>query len=379
MAVFSCTWAPTELPSLIQGFSRTGPAESDTISWHHNPRVRIQGYEFLSSLSEAEMWNNGTTRAFAMAIIGVCAIRGFASNQSNAADTKHKITFTQGSATIAIEADGAPLATYVFQDPEIPRPYFKNLCAPGGAQVTRHYPPREGLDPLDHERFHPGLWLAFGDISGVDFWRNKASIEHVGFVKQPPTQKGGKAGFTVHNRYWDGNKTICREFCEYTFLVRPAGYLILWDSTFRSDNSPFYFGDQEEMGIGVRVATPIMVMSHEGGRILDSEGRKNEEGIWGKQAQWCDYGGRIDGTFAGITVMPDPDNGRPCHWHVRDYGLMVANPFGQKAFDAETPSKLSLEGGQRLHLGFGILIHAASAEGSVDLATAYQDYIDLSK
>ena len=60
-----------------------------------------------------------------------------------------------------------------------------------------------------------------------------------------------------------GGVVLCEEVCTYTFQVRPAGYLILWDSTFESNRSGLYFGDQEEMGLGVRVATPLMVKPYE--------------------------------------------------------------------------------------------------------------------
>ena len=33
---------------------------------------------------------------------------------------------------------------------------------------------RQDLD--DHPTMHPGLWLAFGDINGADFWRNKGRV-----------------------------------------------------------------------------------------------------------------------------------------------------------------------------------------------------------
>ena len=38
--------------------------------------------------------------------------------------------------------DGQAVATYVYDDPQILRPYFTGLKAPGGLQVTRHHPPR---------------------------------------------------------------------------------------------------------------------------------------------------------------------------------------------------------------------------------------------
>ena len=40
------------------------------------------------------------------------------------------------------------------------------------------------------------LWLAFGDLSGADFWRNKAQVRPVGFVEEPTSDDQGES-FTV--------------------------------------------------------------------------------------------------------------------------------------------------------------------------------------
>jgi len=129
----------------------------------------------------------------------------------------------------------------------------------------------------------------------------------------------------------------------------------------------------------VRLATPIMVKQdesrHRPGRILDDRGRRNEKGIWGEQAAWCDYSGWVGDTLAGIMVMPDPGNAAACRWHVRDYGLMVANPFGQAAFKKGPPKNTEVVSGRPFRLRFGILLHTAHREDGFDPAAAYQDYL----
>ena len=295
-----------------------------------------------------------------------------------AADVAGQIDFVVRPGEIVVETNDRPLVTYAYSDPKIPRPYFKDIHAPGGIQVTRSHPPREGIDPTDHAEYHPGLWLAFGDLSGADSWRNKTQVEHIEFVEAPCTI-GNRGHFTVRNRYADKDKVICEEVCEYVFLIRLTGYLILWHSKFQSDQGEFWFGDQEEMGLGVRMATPIMVKSKQGGRILDNEGRRDEKGIWGKQARWCDYSGWIDNYFAGIMIMPDPSNFRPCWWHTRDYGFMTANPFGRAAFGAGPASKVLVRQKESFHLSYGILVHAGASEAAVDLPGAYQDYLGVLK
>ena len=308
----------------------------------------------------------------------VLAICWAASTPGLSADLKNEIAFEKQRGKLLIKIAGRTAATYVYNDPETLRPYFENLKTPDGVQVTRPHPPIDGVDPEDHSTMHPGLWLAFGDISGHDYWRNKARVVHAGFAEEPEVTKG-RCRFAVRNRYLGDGAAICEEICRITIVVRPTGYLILWDSTFSSDKAGFYFGDQEEMGLGVRLATPIMVKSGKGGRILDDQARVNEKKIWGKEALWCDYSGPIAGRFAGVTIMPDPDNFRPCRWHVRDYGFMAANPFGWEAFKQGDSSKIKIEKGREFKLRYGILVHSGANSESPDLDAAYKDYLRLRK
>jgi hypothetical protein len=278
-----------------------------------------------------------------------------------------EVTFTARDDRLDISVGGRPFAAYVFKDDKIPRPYLAHVHTPKGVPITRNHPPVEGKDPTDHADLHPGLWLAFGDLSGADFWRNKAAVKHVEFVGKP---KGGKTGrFAVRNRYEAGGKTLCEEVCTITVLPRPAGHLLLWDSEFTSDRD-FSFGDQEEMGLGVRLATPLAVKN--GGRIVNSDGLKNEGAVWGKPADWCAYHGEAGGKRAGVLLMPDPRNFRRSWFHARDYGLLVANPFGRKAFTKGEPSKVAVKKGEAFRLRFGVLFH----DGRPDPKAAYRDYLD---
>ncbi len=233
------------------------------------------------------------------------------------------VTFDQKDSSLQIQIGGKPFASYVWQDRNVLRPYFAHVHAPNGKQVTRNHPPVEGKDATDHAAMHPGVWLAFGDLGGADFWRNKATVKHVEFVERPNTTKDG-GNFAVKNRYVSGEKTVCEETCRISITVRPWGYLIDWTSEFTGPED-FSFGDQEEMGLGVRVATPLTVKN--GGHILNSDGSKNEKQVWGKQADWCDYSCKIDGQPVGVTLVPDPKNFRRSWFHARDYGVLVANSF----------------------------------------------------
>jgi hypothetical protein len=169
------------------------------------------------------------------------------------------VAFQRRPDGLQITIDGRPFARYRYGTEAITRPFFETIHAPDGTQVTRHHPPVEGVDLTDHPTFHPGLWLAFGDLSGADSWRNKDRIRHAGFVEEPQGSPG-RGMFAVRNRHERAGSVIGEENSRITILVRPAGHLIVWDSEFRPAGGELAFGNQEEMGLGLRVATPLAVV-----------------------------------------------------------------------------------------------------------------------
>lgn len=266
-----------------------------------------------------------------------------------------------------------PLATYVFDDRVVGRPYFQDVRTLDGTPTTRNHPPREGTDATDHATMHPGIWLAFGDLSGADFWRNKARVEHDGFVEAPRVD-GPRASFSVRNRYRSGDEILCTEVCRHQLLRHPTGWMLTYESTFTSER-PFAFGDQEEMGLGVRVATPLRVKDGKG-EILNSRDQRNEKNVWGQTADWCDYCGEVNGQRVGLLLMPDPANFRPCWFHARDYGFVAANPFGRKAFTRGELSRVEIKPGESFRLRFGVLVHGTPADQPFDAQTTYQDFVN---
>jgi hypothetical protein len=275
---------------------------------------------------------------------------------------------------LVISADGKSIATYVFRDPSIPRPYFAHVRAPGGHQVTRNHPPIAGRDRTDHDTMHPGIWMAFGDLGGSDFWRNRASIVHHAFLETP--QGGaGTASFVEEKHYLRvSGSLVCKERFRCTIHVLDGGYLLSWDSTFFADDE-FYFGDQEEMGLGLRVATQISEL--EDGRLKDSEDRVSAEKIWSHAAAWCDYSGPRGGDWIGMTLMCHPANFRQSWLHARDYGFVAANPFGQKAMKKGPPSKVVVKPGDNLRLRYAIWMHATRDNQEPDIAAAYAKYLKV--
>lgn len=269
---------------------------------------------------------------------------------------------------LVIAHSGRPVADYVFNDATILRPFFANLHAPGGMNATRTFPPAKG-DATDHADMHPGLWLGFGALGGHDFWRNKGRIEHLKFL-EPPAIKDGRLVFATESRLLGRDQQVLGTLVSRIALSETANtWTISWDALIRAGQRELTFGDQEEMGFGARVATPLTEKN--GGLITTSTGRTTAANTWGQPAEWCDFSGTHVGQPCGITLMASPTNFRPSWWHTRDYGLIVANPFGRAAMRQGEKSAVTVKPGGALHLRFGAAIHSGPG---YDPAAAFKEF-----
>ena len=289
---------------------------------------------------------------------------------------KPSLAFEQKDTEIIITCGGKLVADYIYQDDKILRPYFAHVHTLDGIQVTRNYPPIAGVDPVDHSTMHPGVWMAFGTIGGQDFWRNKATIRHDKFTRKPRVRKGVLTFGTKSTMLTTNNEPLAK--LDLNFKLTPCcdGYFLIWDAAFTPTMDGFSFGDQEEMGFGVRVATPMAEKN--GGTIVNSDGLKGAKESWGKIALWSDYSGVISNRWVGIASMPDPHNFQPSWFHNRNYGLMVANMFGRKAFTKQgEPSQVPVAKGETFHLRWAAYIHSSATNEPPDISAAYQCFLGM--
>jgi hypothetical protein len=93
-----------------------------------------------------------------------------------------------------------------------------------------------------------------------------------------------------------------------------------------------------------------------GGRILNSEGQRNEKEVFRKPARWVDYSGPITRQAReGIALLDHPSNASfPTPFHVRDDGWMGA------ALTYQRP--ITIEPGKPLRLRYGLWIHDGVAK-----------------
>ncbi len=283
-----------------------------------------------------------------------------------------EFAFTEQADRLVLTHAAKPVAHFVFRDTKILRPYFAHVHTPDGIQVTRTHPPVVGKDAVDHDTMHPGVWLAFGDLGGNDFWRNKAVVRHERFTAAP-TVKAGQLTFAMESSLLATNQTKLATMNARCVVSRVgAGFLLSWEASFTPTSDGFYFGDQEEMGLGVRVATELT--EKKGGVITSSSGATTAKGTWGKSANWCDYSGVLGERRVGIAVFAATENFRPSWFHNRDYGLMVANPFGDNAFTKGAKSRVPVAKGEPFRLRFGAWIHSTAKGGLADVDGAWEQF-----
>jgi methane monooxygenase PmoA-like len=333
------------------------------------------------------MFNSRRTQSIRFLLIAMATLVATSRCVVVTAETNAKVALVQGDGRIAVVIDGMPIAMYCYKDKATLRPYFAHVRTLDGIQVTRHHPPVQGHDLTDHDTLHPGIWLAFGDINGLDFWRNKAQIKHAKFIEPPKVGSSG-GSFTVRNDYVDPNDpshVVCNETTRYSIVPDDGGYIILWDIRFKSD-APFTFGDQEEMGLGIRMATSLRVgdtgpekAPFGNGTIINSAGAVNEKAMWGDAADWCDFSGTIAGRKVGATICCHPENLRKSRFHARDYGMLTANPFAQGSFGKGGKLQTTVRPGDELRLRYGIFIHSDATSTASNSAAVYQRYLQLAK
>ena len=159
-----------------------------------------------------------------------------------------KFHVTSGEDSLDIRLGDQSIATYYFRHRDVTRPFFAHVRTPSGIQVTRNFPPIEGVDPTDHATMHPGIWLAFANINGVNYWHNNdGKIVHEGFEVEP--RAGAAVRFATRQRYVDADdREVCRAATRYEIDKVPSGWMLSIDTSLRSEDE-LSFVVKEEMGL----------------------------------------------------------------------------------------------------------------------------------
>ncbi|NLX98562.1 MAG: hypothetical protein GXY83_20575 [Rhodopirellula sp.] len=242
---------------------------------------------------------------------------------------------------------GRELTRYHF-GPDLRRPFWYPIVGPGGRSLTRIGKPDDpgrsvtpSAQPSDPNRpdnpsghsHQTSVWISHKDVGGFDFWRDSGPI--AGQIVHQTGQEGlqyddGPAAAAMLSlNAWNDPQGRTLMLDRRRATVAPCG-----DGSWRltidlqleappGDAGEVTLGKTPFGLIGVRMAKTIGVKDG-GGRILNSEGHRNEAEAFRKPARWVDYSGPITREHAaGIALMDHPNNpGHPTAFHVRDDGWM---------------------------------------------------------
>ena len=301
-------------------------------------------------------------------------VLGQTRDRSAKCDSRVKITDLVGR--LIVEVDGKLFTEYCFKN--VPRPYFYPVIGPTGENVTRHWPMKEGENEEHDHPHHRSLWFTHGDVNGHDFWSEKKGFGRIVHDKFLKVASGGEAGVIQSRNRWvtDNGEIVCTDTRTHKFYNRADGQIMDFEITICASEGKVVMGDTKEGSMAIRLAPTMRVEGTVGeGHIINSEGHRDKQ-AWGKRAAWCDYYGPVRGKVVGVAIFDHPQNPRhPTWWHVRDYGLFAANPFGVHYFDGKPKGtgNITIPSGQSLTFRYRLYFHKGD-EKQAKVAERYREY-----
>lgn len=289
------------------------------------------------------------------------------------------VTITELTNRLRVEIGSKLFTEYYFKD--VPRPFCYPLNGPGDVPLTRNFPMENVAGEDQDHPHHRSLWFTHGSVNGVDFWSESPKAGKIVHDKFVQIKSGAKEGvITSRNKWMDVNGVlVCED--ERTLRIygnkEKASRIVDFEITLKApDQKKVIFGDTKEGSMAVRVAKSMQVIRGDG-HIVMSTGLRDTE-TWGKRAAWCDYYGPVEGKILGVAIFDHPKNPRhPTWWHVRDYGLFAANPFGAHDFEKKPAGEgdLAIPAGGTVTFRYRFILH----EGDEKQARLEKLYKEFSK
>lgn len=290
------------------------------------------------------------------------------------------VTITQRQDKLRVEINGKLFTEYHFKGG--PRPYFYPLLGPDELPMTRKWPMENTTDEQHDHPHHRSLWYSHSSVNGLDFWTDPSTNCHIVHQKFIAIKSGEASGEIQSADNWlkaDGT-LVCSDVRTMRIYDRPDNQRLFdFDVTLQAPpDHAVVFGDDKDGAMAVRVAETMRLKQPHApgqGHIVLSTGARDEK-TWGKRADWCDYYGPVDGKTVGIAIFDHPDNLRhPTWWHVRDYGLFAANPFGVHDFEKKPKGTgdFTLPAGQSMTFRYRFYLHQGD-EQQAGVAKEYDEY-----
>lgn len=293
------------------------------------------------------------------------------------------VTITKEADNLRVEVNGELFTQYRFSG--APHVYYYPVIGPASLPITRNHPMQDVEGESKDHKHHRSLWFSHGDVNGVDFWAESSKsgrIEHDRFLEIQSGKESGEIRSTNNWMALDGT-VVCTDERLFRVYNRPSNERLFdFEVTLKAGGEPVVLGDTKEGSMALRLAESMRLKPNEfnigkpTGHIVQSTGVRDAD-TWGKRAAWTDYSGLVNGKIVGVAIFDHPDNPRhPTWWHVRDYGLFAANPFGVHDFEKkpEGTGNLTIPAGESVTFRYRIYMHEGD-EKQGDVAKHYKSYI----
>ena len=286
---------------------------------------------------------------------------GVSESKSNVAVEMTKVSDNQ----IKIEINGKEFTNLYWNNLDVfNRPCLYPLLAPCGEGVTRNFPIKKVDGDTNDHPHHTSCWTAWGETNGADNWAfgKKKARQVVKNIEFETNSVYGKINLDIDWVTKKGKSQLKEERQIWIYNMKDDKIIDFEIKLTPTDDGDVEFGDTKEGGfLSIRVATSMD--GTKGGKIENTLGAITEKETWGKRAQWCDYSGVVNGKNVGVTIFDNSNNlNFPTYWHVRDYGLMSANPFGISYFiDKSRNGSFTLKKGKELVFKYRLVVHNGDA------------------
>ncbi len=242
------------------------------------------------------------------------------------------------------------------------KPYLYPLLLADGRALTRHWPMEEDFPGEDHDHPHQkSFWFTHGNVNGIDFWSEGQKMGKIVQRSVRKTEASPVRLVIVTDNDWlspEGKKLLDDLRVLTIYDLGAAGRLLDFAVTLHASSGPVTLGDTKEGTFGIRLAESMKETN--GGRMENSRGGVGMKACWGKPAEWVDYTGKIGDLTCGVAILDNPRSFRhPTTWHVRDYGLFAANPFGLRDFtgDKSKDGSYKIPKGESLLFSYRVFLH----------------------
>jgi len=292
------------------------------------------------------------------------------------------VKITELENKLRVEINGELFTEYHFKG--APHVYFYPVIGPQKTPMTRNFPMKEVEGEERDHVHHRSLWYSHGAVNGIDFWAETGKAGKIVHDKFLEVKSGDDAGVIRSQNKWiapDGTVT-CTSEQVFRVFARPANERVFdFDVTLKAGDKEVVLGDTKEGSMGIRVAETMRSKANKhnagkpAGQIVLSTGITGDD-TWAKRAEWCDYYGPVEGKTLGVAIFDHPKNPRhPTWWHVRNYGLFAANPFGIHDFEKKPAGagNMTIAPNQSVTFRYRFYLHEGD-EKQARVGERYKDY-----